>query len=508
MGLKSIIRLALSSLWSMPKKELIGVIDVLRKKYLLLEKEKASLEKEVDRLKTELARRKESEEKQKIRVVNEQANKPSSKQAEWEEKGVGNDGNGKKKGRGKKRRKGSGSKPKKKMITKREKTKLDRCYKCGKDLSKKGELSSPTVRIIEDIPEVPVKLEVIEVEQQKKYCDNCQQVVTASTEFAVPRMNVGINTTITIVYLWIFACMSLSRISGYLNDFFNQSLSTSGISKHLIRISTILKPVYDQILEEVRQSEILHGDETGWRVNGINWWLWVVGNFQWAYYLIDKSRGKDVVRKILGQVFVGVLVVDGWRAYLSVICEQQSCMAHLLRKIRKLYVAFPRLKSVMRFYITFRKILRDGEKLQSQKEQLSEVVFDRKLQRLHQRLEGLLNWKNPNDILKSIIKKVRNQQPRILTFVKHPGVPCHNNYGEYLIRIGVLKRKVSFGSKSAKGAQAYAILLSIYTTCKLRKISFPHFLKISLKHYSKFRKPLLIKEYEQLMQNSSTKVAA
>jgi len=79
--------------------------------------------------------------------------------------------------------------------------------------------------------------------------------------------------------------------------------------------------------------------------------------------------------------------------------------------------------------------------------------------------------------------------------VEHPGVPCHNNFGEYLIRIGVLKRKVSFGSKSAKGATAYATLVSIYTTCKLRKISFLDFTKQSLQQYIRTGKPLLLSQY-------------
>jgi hypothetical protein len=83
-----------------------------------------------------------------------------------------------------------------------------------------------------------------------------------------------------------------------------------------------------------------------------------------------------------------------------------------------------------------------------------------------------------------------------LTFVEYPDVPFHNNYAEYLIRIGVLKRKISGGSVSAEGAQAYAILLSIYTTCKLRGISFPQFLKQSLRQYIKTGKPQSLKSYQ------------
>ncbi len=120
-------------------------------------------------------------------------------------------------------------------------------------------------------------------------------------------------------------------------------------------------------------------------------------------------------------------------------------------------------------------------------------------------MDELLEWETPNDILTDIIKKVTRQRPRILTFVEHDGVPCHNNYAEYLIRIGILKRKVSFGSKSAKGAQAYAVLLSVYTTCRLRNITFVDFMKSNLKQYIRTGKPILLKEYSQ--QESIRKAA-
>ena len=85
-----------------------------------------------------------------------------------------------------------------------------------------------------------------------------------------------------------------------------------------------------------------------------------------------------------------------------------------------------------------------------------------------------------------------------MTFVEHPGVPCHNNFAEYPIRIGVLKRKISGGSLSSEGSNAYAILLSIYVTCKLRGISFSKFMKESLKHYIITGKPMLLKTYKDI----------
>ncbi len=99
----------------------------------------------------------------------------------------------------------------------------------------------------------------------------------------------------------------------------------------LIRIAGLMKPVYQEILKDIKAGVTLHADETGWRVRGKNWWLWVFGTPDTTYFTVDKSRGSAVVRRVLGEIFFGVLVVDGWSAYLSLICEQQSCMAHVLR---------------------------------------------------------------------------------------------------------------------------------------------------------------------------------
>ena len=490
MDLSSILSASLSYFSTLSKKVLIKTIIDFRDKYIDLAAQNSELKKEVETLKA-------AQTQSVVAQVNKSTNRPSSKQPEWESKGVGNDGKGKKKGRGKKGRKGAGNRSKNRILTKKETASVGFCHSCKKDLSTHSPNKSYNVRIIEDIVELPIALQVIEVKQEKKYCPDCKQTVTAKSELALPKSDVGINTTIAIVYYWVVSCLSLPKISACLQDFFTQSISTAGVSRHLIRVSEIMMPVYEQLQEDIKSAKVLHADETGWRVKGKNWWLWVFGSTDTAYYTIDSSRGKDVVCRVMGEIFQGILVVDGWRAYLSLLCEQQSCMAHLLRKIRNLNKAFPDLAGVYKFYIKFRKILRDGERLQEKREQLGEQVFERRLSKLHKRLNQLLEWPDPDDVLLDIIAKVRRQQPRILTFVQHSGVPCHNNFGEYLIRIGVLKRKISYGSKSKEGAEAYAVLLSIHTTCKLRKIPFADYLKQSLKQYIRTGIPMSLEDYQR-----------
>ena len=125
-------------------------------------------------------------------------------------------------------------------------------------------------RIIEDIAELPLALEVIEVKQAKKYCSGCKQTITARSELALPQSDKGINATMTIVYSWVVSSLSLPKISACLQDFFSLSISTAGLSKHLIMVSEILNPVYEQIQQDIKSAKVLHADETGWRVKGRN----------------------------------------------------------------------------------------------------------------------------------------------------------------------------------------------------------------------------------------------
>ena len=58
----------------------------------------------------------------------------------------------------------------------------------------------------------------------------------------------------------------------------------------------------------MRNLGVRQKDETGWRVNGKRSWLWCFGTKTDAYYVIDRSRGGNVVNDVLGEFFEGVSV--------------------------------------------------------------------------------------------------------------------------------------------------------------------------------------------------------
>lgn len=490
----------------LPRGKLIAMILEQREGTRLQLEEK---DKQITELKRQLAKLQgeNDQEKagQKIREINRHVNQPTSKKPEWDKDGNPNSAT---KGQQKKRKKRTGCGNLRKSGLTPDQTHfipLTSCPCCGNELdNRKGKVDSG--RLVEEIFPPAQKTTIFKEFTESRWCDQCKKMVSSTSEKALPGSDIGLNAMIEMAYLWVMCALSFPKIRGLFINFKTMRLSTAGMSRIMIRLSNLLQPVYEEILNDVKQGGKIWADETGWRVKGKLWWLWIFANERSAYYWPDKTRGGAVVERLLGEVFLGILIVDGWHAYTKIACDRQTCMAHIFRKIRAFIDAFPQYRSIMTFYLKLRQIIRDGEKLQSARDGLSELVFQRRLKVLEQRLDVLLKWKNPNDTLKEVIKKVRRQQQQILTFIKYEGAPHHNNYGEYIIKKGVVKRKMSGGSMSAEGARAYACIQSVAMTCQLRGISFHRFLKASLICYIRTGRPMLLAEYESSLK--SVEIAA
>jgi hypothetical protein len=482
-----------------PKSKLLRMLLLMRDLWF---KREASYEAELTRLKNEISTLTNAADAKKKQEVNLTANQPNSKKPEWDK-----DKPKKGKKRRKKRagRKGAGNRSKPEPDVQNENPLLN-CPQCSIDLSDRPVIETPT-RIVEDIAPPPEKTIVSQEIQQTKWCPECKEVVCSKSERALPKSDIGIHATVLIAYLWVVSSISLPGIMRYLKTFFRMTLSTAGISRMMIRLGAILAPVHEEILQDVKAGAMIFADETGWHVQGQLWWLWIFANARTAFYWPDRQRGSPVVEKLLGTVFSGVLITDAWCAYQKIVCAKQTCMAHIFRKIRKFRDAYPQYWTIVLFYKRLRRVIEDGERLKTLRNEIGEEAFIRRLQRLEVRLDDVLAWKNPNAVLKEVIEKVARQKEYILTFVRHEGVPKHNNFGEYVIKRGILKRKVSGGSMSAEGAMAYARVQSIAMTCHLRELSFKDYLFKCLIHYIRTGRPLLLAEYERAIMQNKKKAA-
>ena len=85
---------------------------------------------------------------------------------------------------------------------------------------------------------------------------------------------------------------------------------------------------------------MVHADETGWREDGNNGYVWTFSTPTQRYFL-RRGRGKAVVDEVLGPDFAGVLVSDFYAAYHHYDGPKQRCWAHLLRDVHGLRVLHP-----------------------------------------------------------------------------------------------------------------------------------------------------------------------
>src|SRR5437660_1109980 len=112
---------------------------------------------------------------------------------------------------------------------------------------------------------------------------------------------------------------------------FGIRISEGAIANMLARAGTPLTAAAETTAAAVRSSTVVASDETSARVEGKNWWQWVLLSSTAVHHLIADSRGAAVLTGFLGETKPDVWVADRYAAQAGHGNERQLCLAHLLR---------------------------------------------------------------------------------------------------------------------------------------------------------------------------------
>lgn len=285
---------------------------------------------------------------------------------------------------------------------------------------------------------------------------------------ALPGSTLGNHVLALSAWLHYGLGNTLAQVVEVFNYHLHFHLTKGGLVQHWYRLQAVLFPWYEQIREETLEAAVLHGDETGWRVNGKTHWLWCFTTARCTYYMIDRKRGSPALAKFFRDQFAGTLVTDFWGAYNSVVCgARQTCLAHLLRDLEHVEQYKHPTPQWPKFAKKLRRLLRDAIRLQQRRES-DEAAFASRRARLHARLAALIErpWKDSQ--ARRLVKRLRRHQADLFTFLDHPEVPFDNNHAERAIRPAVIIRKNSYCNRSERGADTQAVLMSVYRTLKGR----------------------------------------
>ena len=99
-------------------------------------------------------------------------------------------------------------------------------------------------------------------------------------------------------------------------------------------VAQLYRNTYEEIIERLVRSELIHVDETIARIKGIDGYVWVFANHECVYYEFRKTREADFLKGRLAS-FKGTLVSDFYTGYDSIECNQQKCLVHLIRDMNE-----------------------------------------------------------------------------------------------------------------------------------------------------------------------------
>lgn len=302
------------------------------------------------------------------------------------------------------------------------------------------------------------------------YCPHCRTRVESRAEDQPPAANVphaqlGINALATAAVLRIRYRLPLRQIAELLADLPGMKVSPGALVKQLRRLGHWLAGQYDQIKLVLRAAEVVHGDETGWRIDGKNAQLWTLTNDTHTLYHVDRSRSGRVIAQLLGEAFGGTLVSDFYAAYDQFNCPQQKCLTHLLRELRDVIHKRPTMASHP-FFRQCKRLAQEALRLKKRRKRLSAGAYARRVKSIETRLRnlGARSWDDAD--ADRLVGRIRKYGPRLTTFLHHPKVDGTNNAAERALRPAVVMRKITGGSRSESSAQAWAILATVMRTAQ------------------------------------------
>jgi len=336
-----------------------------------------------------------------------------------------------------------------------------------------GGISLARVREVIDVPPPP-PVEVVHHRIYKGWCAQCQKWHEAPVDFhtkVLGQGRLGVRLSSLIALLRTVMRLPIRQIRDLLRTLHGVEVSIGEIVEMLHRLSTHAQPMLDNLKAEIRASPAIQADETGWREDGLNGYIWSVSTPTVRYYEYHHSRAGEVIKQLIGQDFQGVLGSDFYAGYNSYQGFHQRCWVHYLRDIHKLKDKYPNdeevwswAKAVKDVYDQAVAWVAQGPDPSFSPRQLQQMRVAQQHgfeQQLWAICQPYVRTIAPQQVL---CKRVEDFLPELFVFVAVPGVPAHNNLAERSVRPLVIARKISGGSRSPKGSQTRMGLASLFGT--------------------------------------------
>ena len=175
---------------------------------------------------------------------------------------------------------------------------------------------------------------VLEHRLYRLACPGCGEVALAEQPAGVSSSAFGPRLEAHIAILAGVYRLSRRQVTDVVREVFGIPISLGAVDKTIMRMSRVLADPWAELREAVRAAEVIHADETGWRLAGAQQWLWLAASALCACYRIDPSRSQAAAKELIGEDFSGFVISDRYAGYHFLdVLQQQLCWSHVIRQL-------------------------------------------------------------------------------------------------------------------------------------------------------------------------------
>jgi transposase len=322
---------------------------------------------------------------------------------------------------------------------------------------------------------------------EEAFCPRCNRTVVGAGPDEIPNALIGPVAKSTAGYLRYEIGISYRKVQRIFYDLFGMTCVPASLVGFDNKAAKRGEPIYEDVRDKVRASDVVHADETSWRNDGKGHFVWFAGNDDLAFFHIDRHRSGAAAKAIFGENFNGTLVRDRYAAYNGIGFDWQACLAHIItnaKDISREHALLPTCeqdRAVSLFcdqVIDFCARACDvGQKLKSGDIpwEAAANIEKRFVKELKGSCKRPLSFK-PSETLRTFL--IGPDQKHLFTFLRIPGVPPTNNHAEQSLRKMVIMRKVSFGNRSDRGIKTHSIIPTLVQTARRQGVHPREFLHI------------------------------
>ncbi len=364
------------------------------------------------------------------------------------------------------------------------------CRQCHHALHARDDVGNPRRHQVTELP--PIEAHLTEYRCHRRCCRHCGHVTPAALPDEVLGQ-FGPQLTALIAYLTVVCRLPRLVVQRFLEGALQIPISLGSTQKAWEEASAAVGAPYEELRAALPQQPVLNADETGHRTNGDKRWLWTLVARTFIVYTITTSRGSDVLERLLGKTFAGVLGSDRLPSYLTYAATaRQFCWAHVTRNLlsaqelaktatatRFCREALALQRRLLHLWHRFRgdPRVRGGPITRAQF-----IAKARPIEKAFFAL-GLRHVNAPDPAVANLARAFVLHTEHFFTFVYEDGVEPTNNVAERALRTAVQWRKIMFGTRSREGERAVERLLTIVRTCQLRQLNALVYLTAAIAAY-------------------------